>query len=140
MSLSRRRLLQIGMAAAISAVALVVVRLPQHPRVLNRRDVVDHLLEAFGYLHPDPQETGRFADLYLAHHRSEPGEGDLEHLEQTYLLSTDFFQSGQPPAGPVHFVQLYHPYVLPCYSPLVRRGVAKFDHAPGQPTSGRLHS
>ena len=43
-------------------------------------------------------------------------------LENTFLLSTNFFQSGQPAAGPIRFVAFYHPYVSPCYNPLVQAG------------------
>ena len=43
----------------------------------------------------------------------------MPFVERTFLMSTDFFQAGQPPNGPVRFVQLYHPYVSPCYNPMV---------------------
>jgi hypothetical protein len=123
MKLTRRRLLLSGLALATSGAGLATFeywrrRTPGY----RRQQLIDHLHEAFGYLRPDPQGTARFVDLYLRHYNSRPPRENVRFVEQTFLLSTNYFQSGQPAAGPVRFVTLYHPYVSPCYNPFAQPG------------------
>jgi len=37
---------------------------------------------------------------------------------QKFLLSTDFFNSGDDESRPLKYVRLYDPYLAPCYNPL----------------------
>jgi hypothetical protein len=119
MRLTRRRLLGWAVAGAAAAIGLGSVGYyVQRPRTYGRQDVIDHMLHAFAYLNPDPRGVGQFVDLYLVHYNSQPPSNSMQFAEQIFLLSTDFFQSGQPPAGPLRFVLLYHPYAFPCYNPM----------------------
>jgi hypothetical protein len=123
MTVTRRRLLLTGFALAASGAGLATFEYwRRRSPAYRRQQLIEHLQEVFGYLQPDPKETAEFVDLYLRHYDADPRSGSRRFLEQTFLLSTDFFQSGQPPAGPVRFVQLYHRYLSPCYNPLVQRG------------------
>ena len=121
MMLTRRQLLRLGLCAVAGA----GLGSWGHRRrwgwdgVYRQRRLNEHLHRTFGYLRPDPAGVDRFVALYLEHHNGSPTRGSLPHVEQTFLLSTDFFQSGQPATGPIRFVTLYHPYVSPCYDPLV---------------------
>jgi hypothetical protein len=131
--IGRRRFLALGVAAAGGA-ALAIVgyrrrlwhrawrRLWPRPveRVYTKRELQQHLQRTFAYLHPDVAGVERYVDLYLAHYHDSPSDGDLPQFETTFLLSTNFFQSGQPTSGPIQFVALFHPYVSPCYNPLVQ--------------------
>lgn len=124
---TRRRFLVAGLAAvaglALAAVGVRhVVRLRRVPRPFDRDELAEHLRRTYAYLRPEPAEVDRFVELYLAHYNAAPMFDDVAPLENTFLLSTNFFQSGQPAAGPIRFVAFYHPYVSPCYNPLVQAG------------------
>lgn len=123
MNLSRRRLLQLALAtgtAATTGYGVVVYRRRRRWHVYSAAELAEHLRETFDYLRPDAAGVDRFVKEYLQHHNAAPQLRALEHVETTFLLSTDFFTSGQPAAGPIRFARLYHPYVNPCYNPLRR--------------------
>ena len=123
MTVTRRRVLKLVIAGATAAIGLGSIGyIVQRPRVYRRQDVIDHMQQAFAYLHPDPHGIGQFVDLYMIHYNSQPPSNSMPFAEQIFLLSTDFFPSGQPSAGPIRFVQLYHPYAFPCYNPMVQPG------------------
>jgi hypothetical protein len=123
MRFTRRRLLQTGLALAASGAGLAsFVYWRRRSPGYRRQQIIEHLNEVFAYLQPNPQGTAQFVDLYLRHYDPDPWSGTMRFVERTFLLSTDYFQSGQPPAGPVRFVQLYHRYLSPCYNPLVQPG------------------
>ena len=43
----------------------------------------------------------------------------MDHLAITFLMSTDFFLNGGDESKPVKYVMLYHPYVSPCWNPIL---------------------
>jgi hypothetical protein len=43
--------------------------------------------------------------------------GKVNHIVTTYLLSSDFFQSGMDESRLVKYVSLYSPYLRPCAHP-----------------------
>ena len=67
-------------------------------------------------------ELERFVRLYRKHygfhaHRWSPGA--LEPMVQVFLMSTDFFSNGADESKPVRFRRFFHPYLSPCWNPLV---------------------
>jgi hypothetical protein len=77
-------------------------------------------------------EFGRFVQLYkkyygLPNARWLPGA--LEQMTSVFLLSTDFFVNGADETKPVRFRQFFHPYVSPCWNPLVHRGESRHTMA-----------
>lgn len=124
MTIGRRRFLRLGLGAAalagLAGLAPAAHWWRTRPRgVLDAGDLRAHLHETFAYLHPEPEGVATFVARYLEHHNAQPTRGSLPHVEDTFLMSTDFFPRGQPPAGPIRFVALYHPYVTRCYNPFV---------------------
>ncbi len=72
-------------------------------------------------------EFERFVRLYKKHYgfterRWAPRA--LEPMAAVFLLSTDFFANGADESKPVRFRRFFHPYVSPCWNPLVKRGHA----------------
>jgi hypothetical protein len=122
--LTRRTFLQLGVTAAvgIGSGSLAMWARRRWDDVFDARELADRLRETFAYLRPPPEDVDRFVELYLRHHNAEPRSNDLAHVEQTFLLSTDLFQSGGAMTGPVRFVTLYHPYAFPCYNPVAQAG------------------
>lgn len=45
-------------------------------------------------------------------------EERMEHLANTFLLSTDFFQNGMDRSRSIKYVTLFHPHASPCWNPL----------------------
>ena len=61
-------------------------------------------------------------DAFVAAHRAAGRAlpetfGDLQDLQDTLLLSTDFFHEGADLARPPRFVAYFDPYISPCWSP-----------------------
>jgi hypothetical protein len=120
MKLTRRRMLQLALAVgAAGSGAYVYEQRRAARRPYDRTALAEHLHEVFGYLQPDPAGVTTFVDQYLEHYNPRPRRTRLPHVEETFLMSTDYFQTGQPAAGPIHFVMLYRPDLHPCYNPLV---------------------
>ncbi len=70
-------------------------------------------------------EFGRFFQLYNKYYglpKARWSPGALGQMTSVFLLSTDFFLNGADETKPVRFRQLFHPYVSPCWNPLVQRG------------------
>lgn len=123
--MTRRGFLATGLAS-VAGLALAVVGYRKYaayhspPRRLDKDDLVEYLERTFAYLQPDRASVEKYVDLYLVHYDAAPTFRELPRLESAFLLSTNFFQSGQPATGPVRFAAFYHPYVSPCYNPLVQ--------------------
>lgn len=47
-----------------------------------------------------------------------PNEPLTARFVHRFLMSTDFFQTGEDEARELNYVMLFHPYASPCYNPL----------------------
>jgi hypothetical protein len=84
----------------------------------------EYLRLKFHYLNLEVTEAEfeSFFQLYKRHYgwqrRWKPSA--LDPMPMTFLMSTDFFLNGADESQPVRFRQFYHPYVSPCWSPLIK--------------------
>ena len=64
----------------------------------------------------DDQEIVKFAQAWEG--RKGPLKGKAAKLAERFLLSSDFFQTGENAKRAPKFFMIYDPYVSPCYNPL----------------------
>lgn len=64
----------------------------------------------------DDQEIVKFAQAWQ--NSKGPFKGKGAKLAELFLLSSDFFQTGENAKRAPKFFMLYDPYVSPCYNPL----------------------
>lgn len=123
----RRKVLYVGAGAAVGASVLARVllggRLSEDERSFEipmlsasemRMEVMAEL-QAYG-VQASEQSLQRFEADYDANLNRLAGDPELS-LGLHFLLSTDFFQSGEDTSRPVEYVRFYDPYVHPCYTP-----------------------
>lgn len=89
--------------------------------VITSTEIANHLRDAFPYLRIPARDLEEFSQAYLGAY-GRPSAGQWGHIEQTFLLSTDFFPNGADEARPVRFLRIYHPYVSLCFNPLADAG------------------
>jgi hypothetical protein len=71
-----------------------------------------------------PAEFEKFVHLYKKHyglHAPRWSPGALEPMVQVFLMSTDFFSNGADESKPVRYRRFFHPYLSPCWNPLIQR-------------------
>lgn len=113
--MDRRQFLKgIGVRAAF--VGLVVVAAGSLPKITSSQ-IARHLRSAYWYLQVDDADLQQFAREYHEIYGA-PTLGHLQHVEDIFLRSTDFFPNGADESRPVRFVALYEPYASPCFNPL----------------------
>lgn len=148
MKLTRRAFLGLGVGAAGVAVVGAGGAYMYRDELLymDAGELAALLRERFDYLRFDltDEHWREFGDLYIEHygviaHRTmylvrdqntDRYDARVEHLESTFLLSTDFFLNNADESKPVRYVRLYHPYVSPCWNPLAMAG-AMSENASG---------
>jgi hypothetical protein len=64
----------------------------------------------------DGQEVAKFAKAWES--QKGPFKGNAARLAELFLLSSDFFQTGEDSARAPKFFMIYDPYLSPCYNPL----------------------
>jgi hypothetical protein len=64
----------------------------------------------------DSQEVVKFAKAWEGH--KGPFKGSPARLAELFLLSSDFFQTGEDAKRAPKFFMIYDPYLSPCYNPL----------------------
>lgn len=64
----------------------------------------------------DSEEVAKFAQAWES--RKGPFKGKAEKLAELFLLSSDFFQTGEDATRAPKFFLIYDPYLSPCYNPL----------------------
>lgn len=64
----------------------------------------------------DSQEIVKFAQAWES--RKGPLKGKAAKLAELFLLSSDFFQTGENAKRAPKFFMIYDPYSSPCYNPL----------------------
>jgi len=64
----------------------------------------------------DSQEVVKFAQAWES--QKGPFKGKADKLAELFLLSSDFFQTGEDATRAPKFFMIYDPYLSPCYNPL----------------------
>lgn len=78
------------------------------------------ILAHFHYLDIDETGVEQFADEYEAVFGAKSWSRPLDHLFETFLMSSDFFTTGANERRKVHYLALYAPDVSVCHNPLAR--------------------
>ncbi|MEX2208618.1 MAG: hypothetical protein WEF50_20575 [Myxococcota bacterium] len=110
----RRRTFVLGALGAAAAVAFGWRRLPRRGSAARTPEEIEaDLREYYAYLEFDDALLGAFmrdlARLPQPLHRGE--------LRRRFLLSTDFFVSGEDESRPLAYRAFCDPYLSPCYQP-----------------------